>query len=119
MLKLFIMNNLKKDPCIHITGQDEASIVKKMNIYNNKPYYDSMLFDILSNLNIKSEVLIRNLLSKMRRDEFSPFNFKNNEIMLKPKIPYLPPLLKDYANCTYTLVLDLDETLIHYRGKKL
>ena len=28
--------------------------------------------------------------------------------------PYLPPLPENKANCTYTLVLDLDETLVHY-----
>jgi predicted enzyme involved in methoxymalonyl-ACP biosynthesis len=28
-----------------------------------------------------------------------------------PIIPYLPPIMKDRE---YTLVLDLDETLIHY-----
>ena len=28
--------------------------------------------------------------------------------------PYLPPLPKDDKNSTYTLVLDLDETLVHY-----
>jgi predicted HAD superfamily phosphohydrolase YqeG len=30
------------------------------------------------------------------------------------KIPYLPPLEKNEYNRTYTLVLDLDETLIHF-----
>jgi len=28
--------------------------------------------------------------------------------------PYLPPLPKNEKNSTYTLVLDLDETLVHY-----
>ena len=28
--------------------------------------------------------------------------------------PYLPPLPENKASCTYTLVLDLDETLVHY-----
>ena len=33
-----------------------------------------------------------------------------------PKVtePYLPPLDEKIAKTTYTLVLDLDETLIHY-----
>ncbi len=28
--------------------------------------------------------------------------------------PYLPPLPSEKKNVTYTLVLDLDETLVHY-----
>lgn len=28
--------------------------------------------------------------------------------------PYLPPLPEENKNSTYTLVLDLDETLVHY-----
>jgi len=28
--------------------------------------------------------------------------------------PYLPPLSEEVKNTTYTLVLDLDETLIHF-----
>lgn len=30
------------------------------------------------------------------------------------KIPYLPPLSESEKNSVYTLVLDLDETLIHF-----
>lgn len=29
--------------------------------------------------------------------------------------PYLPPLHDDKKSTTYTLVLDLDETLVHYK----
>jgi predicted HAD superfamily phosphohydrolase YqeG len=32
------------------------------------------------------------------------------------KIPYLPPLDDWEMNKTYTLVLDLDETLIHFES---
>ena len=40
--------------------------------------------------------------------------FPNNFTNL-PKVfpPFLPPLEEDKKNTTYTLVLDLDETLIH------
>ncbi len=30
--------------------------------------------------------------------------------------PYLPPLQEDKKSNTYTLVLDLDETLVHYNS---
>jgi len=30
--------------------------------------------------------------------------------------PYLPPIVEAGKNLTYTLVLDLDETLVHYEN---
>ena len=39
-----------------------------------------------------------------------------DEVVTLPLVepPYLPPLSPEEAKKTYTLVLDLDETLVHY-----
>ncbi len=45
------------------------------------------------------------------------YSMMNQTSMSYPVIPapYLPPLPDDKKATTYTLVLDLDETLVHYK----
>ncbi len=45
------------------------------------------------------------------------YSMMNQTSMNYPIIPapYLPPLPDDKKSNTYTLVLDLDETLVHYK----
>jgi predicted HAD superfamily phosphohydrolase YqeG len=47
--------------------------------------------------------------------QYSLFN-QNASILTVIQAPYLPPLPEDKKNNTYTLVLDLDETLVHYNS---
>ena len=56
---------------------------------------------------------IKSNLSKLKIDLLNSIMFKQamSTYEIKPPIPFLPPLNKD--KYTYSLVLDLDETLVH------
>ena len=63
---------------------------------------------ILQNKSIKD--LLQKTINKNPIEKISNLNEENIEEE-KPKIPYLNPINEKYK---YTLVLDLDETLVHY-----
>ncbi len=107
ILNIFIKNGIKKDPSTYVIGNDEKSELKRLTINNNKYFFNVVLNELLKNILSVDDYFHKSILFKIK--EFSKGNFGNNEFMLKPKIPYLPPL----TNKTYTLVVDLDETLIH------
>ena len=95
----FIFNATSKD--IYIKDKINLFISYIKYIHNIK--YLNILQDLknsklLSKLSINTENNIKNNLSEIKISE-------------KPKIPYLPPINPNYK---YTLVLDLDETLVHY-----
>ena len=64
--------------------------------------------EILQNKSIKD--LLQKTVNKNPIEKISNLNEENIEEE-KPKIPYLNPINEKYK---YTLVLDLDETLVHY-----
>ena len=64
--------------------------------------------EILQNKSIKD--LLQKTINKNPIEKISNLNEENIEEE-KPKIPYLNPINEKYK---YTLVLDLDETLVHY-----
>lgn len=70
----------------------------------------------LSTQKLGNFMLFNLLYGVMRKEEIRrPLKFSNNLINkvnpLKIKTPYLAPVDEHY---TYTLVLDLDETLVHF-----
>ena len=88
------------------------SIKQLINSINKKNL--SSYIDIINNIILYS-LLKRNIeiaYKNMQKD-------KNSDIEItysRNSVPYLPPISKDKA---YTLVLDLDETLIHYFYSKV
>lgn len=111
MTRILIMKNIKKDPAEYIKGNDEKSILKRMNFINNKTIFDMYLYDILRYIHIVNDEFVRNMYNKLRND-YSLYSMKNSDVFIKPRVPYLKPM--DKEKYKYTLVLDLDETLIHY-----
>jgi hypothetical protein len=111
MTRILIMKNIKKDPAEYIQGNDEKSILKRMNFINNKTIFDMYLYDILRYIHIVNDEFVRNMYNKLRND-YSLYSMKNSDVFIKPRVPYLKPM--DKEKYKYTLVLDLDETLIHY-----
>lgn len=95
MLKVFISKK--------IISKDLIEINKiLMNIMDNIDKYDNFyLRDIV--LNMKDNIL-QNFKEMRERERYKK---PTNKI-------YLPPLPNDEKDTTFTLVLDLDETLVHY-----
>lgn len=115
MLGIFIMNINQK------VSQSQSSATEYLSTYHliklaNNNYYTGLLIDLYKNLGNKSDSYINQLLSVLKDDEIGGSQLRNKDIMIKPKVPFLPPLRKNIDR-NYTLVLDLDETLIHYSGK--
>ena len=88
------------------------SIKQLINSINKKNL--SSYIDIINNIILYSllkgniEIAYKNMLKE-----------KNNDIEIiysRNSVPYLPPISKDKS---YTLILDLDETLIHYFYSKV
>jgi len=98
--------------------------------YINKPITDNILeifymakqkrFTEILNLNIRSNELINAKINKMIQESLSPEERQDSptdeseEVSLAPpEPPYFPPK-RENDNRDYCLVLDLDETLVHY-----
>ena len=96
----FIFNATSKN--IYIKDIINLFITYIKNIINIK--YLNILHE-LKNLNLLQKLSIT-IDNTIKNDEIS-----ESLISQKPKIPFLPPINPNYK---YTLVLDLDETLIHY-----
>ena len=88
------------------------SIKSLLNLLNKK--------NILSIIDIINNVILYSLLNKNIEIAYKNMLYdKNNELDIcysRNSVPYLPKISKDR---TYTLVLDLDETLIHYFYSKV
>lgn len=114
MTRVFILNYIsdKDKACI-----EESKIANMKNTYleSNKSYFVNKLLGIVKNLNNHSDLYARELYTSMKSDELKGISYFQQEVYYKPRAPYIPAL-KNPDNI-YTLVLDLDETLIHYRGK--
>ena len=77
-----------------------------LNNINNK--------SILMYINITINVILYSILDK-HVNSFNPINnSNNNRNKINKSVPYLPPMDSKYK---YTLVLDMDETLIHFLYK--
>ena len=88
------------------------SIKSLLNLLNKK--------NILSIIDIINNVILYSLLNKNIEIAYKNMLYdKNNELDIcysRNSVPYLPKISKDR---TYTLILDLDETLIHYFYSKV
>ena len=88
------------------------SIKLLLNLVNKK--------NILSIIDIINNVILYSLLNKNIEIAYkNMLYYKNNELEIcysRNSVPYLPKISKDR---TYTLILDLDETLIHYFYSKV
>ena len=81
------------------------------NLYNNNNEFSKIdLLYIKSNLNSIRLEIIKYLINKQISQSHSSSSLTSS-FSLKPKSPFLPPI--DKSKYTYSLVLDLDETLVH------
>jgi len=85
-----ILSGLLKEICKHLRQNLKQSALS------------SSIFSILKTVNKLKYVTVREALSQALS--------LSEPILIKPPEPYLPPI----PSGTYTLVLDLDETLIHF-----
>lgn len=115
MLGIFIMNIIQKISSTQNLPTEYQSTYSLIKLSNNN-YYIGLLMDLVKNMNNRSDAFISDLLGKLKADEMGGSQLRNQDIMVKPKFPFLPPTKKN-TDKSYTLVLDLDETLIHYCGK--
>ena len=112
----------KADEClINFKNKIEEKIKEEKYITIN-PAFNSIL-SLLININNKSilmyinltiNVILYSILDK-HINSFNPINnSNNNRNKINKTVPYLPPMDNKYK---YTLVLDMDETLIHFLYK--
>ena len=122
----------------NIINQNNSIINNILNNYidiyfkNNNNIYDSMIYNFIkmifniyddnnsfskidllyikSNLNSIRLEIIKHLINKQITQSHSSSSLTSS-FSLKPKSPFLPPI--DKSKYTYSLVLDLDETLVH------
>ena len=81
--------------------------------------FDNLIFNFVNMIILNYQkypidiYYIKSNLSKLKIDLLNSIMFKQamSTYEIKPPIPFLPPLNKD--KYTYSLVLDLDETLVH------
>ena len=127
-------NNLSKQIIINLLKQIKSNIKNKKEINNNNNKIIETISTFLLNLltsykkrkiislfeEIKNNSSINELLKKLNftkiisHYEINKQTELNNSCISTEEIPlppYLPPLSQKYK---YTLVLDLDETLVHY-----
>ena len=95
--------NIKKCKSIINLNNDKFKIKKTIRFYETNNNYNSNLSIIYNNQNYKK---IQEFSSSYK-EIFKPLLLK-----YKITVPYLPPI--DKNKYKYTLVIDLDETLIHY-----
>lgn len=95
-----------------ITNQITKLIAKKFkgNEGDNIQIY-SVLIGILKNIDVYPVSTVKNILTNLKGSLHHFFMTNRGNVGNQPvQTPYLPPI----ENKTYTLVLDLDETLVHY-----
>ena len=112
----------KADEClINFKNKIEEKIKEEKYITIN-PAFNSILSmlininnkSILMFINISINVILYSILDK-HINSFNPINnSNNNRNKINKTVPYLPPMDNKYK---YTLVLDMDETLIHFLYK--
>ena len=96
----FFLSNIKSNQNIKITN-----FIKEINNYSPINYLLELVkFDKILNHYNES-------INADKDNEIEEFNIENNSIEEMPKEPFLKPINPKYK---YTLVLDLDETLVHY-----
>ena len=104
------LNNLK------IKIEEKCKDKKYISII---PAFNAVLL-LLNNINNKSILMFINitinviLFSILSYNNGNSINIYNNRNKINKSVPYLPPIDDKYK---YTLVLDLDETLIHFLYK--
>ena len=116
--KLYSKNNLK-DPLIKPFSDAFYQILSKLDrISINKYIYIFLNMLLYSELEVNKQKMKRNLESSNKNISKSKLNNKNKFYdgsaiynNINEKAPFLPEINPKYK---YTLVLDIDETLIHY-----
>jgi len=106
MLKIKIENEIKNEIYSNLNPVFNSISLMLINI-NNK--------SILTYINNSINVILYSILDK---NNINLDNNKYDRIKINDSVPYLPPIDNKYK---YTLVLDMDETLIHfvYRNKNI
>ena len=106
MLKIKIENEIKNEIYANLNPAFNSISLMLINI-NNK--------SILTYINNSINVILYSILDK---NNIKLDNNKYDKIKINDSVPYLPPIDNKYK---YTLVLDMDETLIHfvYKNKNI
>ena len=106
MFKIKIENEIKNEIYVNLNPAFNSILLMLINI-NNK--------SILTYINNSINVILYSILDK---NNVNLDNNKYEQIKINDSVPYLPPIDNKYK---YTLVLDMDETLIHfvYRNKNI
>ena len=112
----------KADECLLNFKNKIEEIIKEEKYITINPAFNSILSmlininnkSILMFINISINVILYSILDK-HINNFNPINnLNNNRNKINSTVPYLPPIDNKYK---FTLVLDMDETLIHFLYK--